>query len=107
METGSETAGQVMENIHDDSRIVENCMTVLTLSLKNCKGVFLMRKSLTLRQKLMPVHVGGGEDHKLDPLDCKLKGTGSIESLSQHAKIYKTFSDLFVKRSRIDLQSAD
>ena len=29
VKSGSETAGQVMENIHDDSRIVENCMTVL------------------------------------------------------------------------------
>ena len=34
-----------------------------------------MRKILNVKAKaFMPVHVGGGEDHKLDPLDYVVKG---------------------------------
>ena len=42
-----------------------------------------MRKILNVKAKaFMPVHVGGGEDHKLILLTMLLKGTGSIESIS-------------------------
>ena len=58
-----------------------------------------MRKILNVKAKaFMPVHVGGGEDHKLDPLDYVVKGDWFYRiNISNMLKFDKTFSDLFVK----------
>ncbi len=58
-----------------------------------------MRKILNIKAKaFMPVHVGGGEDHKLDPLDYVVKENWFYRiNISNMLKSDKTFSDLFVK----------
>lgn len=58
-----------------------------------------MVKSLDIKAKaFMPVHVGGGEDHKLDPLGYVVKGDWFYRiNISYMLEADKTFSQIFVK----------
>jgi len=58
-----------------------------------------MRKNLNIKAKaFMPVHVGGGEDHKLDPLGYVVKEDWFYRiNINNMLRSDKTFSALFVK----------